>query len=98
MLPCVEAIESAVLADATRHATYYSLASAYAGLNMHYPEIVARLRAIDDRNPVLDPNDIEKAAGYGCQHPCYPPCGSVLRQHCRKNTCPMAESRQQPTG
>jgi hypothetical protein len=98
MLPCVQVIESAVLADGTRHATYYSLASAYAGLNMHYPEIIARLRAIDDRNPVLDPNDIEKAAAYGCQHPSYAPCGTALQQYCPDGGCTLLESQQRPTG
>jgi len=97
MLPCDEAIESAVLADGTRHATYFTLASYWAHLNVHYPEIVARLRAIDNRNPIRDVNDIEKAAEYGCRHPSLPPCDSVLRQYCPKHGCEMARSKQHPT-
>lgn len=98
VVPCVQAIESTVLPEGTRHATYYSLASALAGLNMHYPEIVVRLQAIDACNPICDSNDIETAAEYGCRHPSYPPCGSVLRQYCRKDGCSFAESKQRPIG
>jgi hypothetical protein len=98
IVPCLQAIESAVLPDGTRHTAYYDLARAYAGLHMHYPEIVARLQAIDIRNPILDPNDIAKAAERGCRHPCYPPCGSVLQQYCPEGGCTLAESRQQLTG
>jgi hypothetical protein len=98
IVPCVQAIESAVLPSGARHATYYSLASVYAYLNMHYPEIVARLRAIDSCNPILDPNDIDKAAEYGCHHPCYPPCDSALRRYCPEGGCELGERRQRPTG
>jgi hypothetical protein len=96
--PCIRAIESAVLPDGMRHTTYYSLASAYAGLNIHYPEIVTRLQAIDACNPILDPNDIAKAAEHGCRHPYYPPCGSVLRQYCPAGGCTLSESKQSSTG
>jgi hypothetical protein len=98
VVPCIQAIESAVLPDGMRHATYYSLASAYAGLRKHYPEIVAQLQTIDACNPIPDPNDIAKAAEHGCRHPCYPPCGSVLRQYCPEGGCKLGESRQQPRG
>jgi hypothetical protein len=98
VVPCIQAIESAVLPDGMRHITYYGLASAYAGLNIHYPEIVARLQAIDACNPILDPNDIAKAAGHGCRHPSYPPCGSVLRRYCPEGGCELAEPKQHPTG
>jgi len=96
VVPCIQAIESTVLPEGTRHATYYSLAAVYAGLNIHYPEIVARLQAIDACNPILDPNDIAKAAEHGCRHPCHPPCGSVLRQYCPEGGCKRSESKQQP--
>jgi hypothetical protein len=98
LAPCVQTIESAVLPEEMRHTTCYSLASVYAGLNMHYPEIVARLQAIDARNPILNPNDIAKAAEHGCRHPCYPPCGSVLRQFCRKESCEYSALRGDHTG
>ena len=90
-VPCVHAMESAVLPDGTRHATYFSLARAYAGLHMHYPEIIARLQTIDRCNPIRDPKDIEKAAGYGARHPSYPPCESVLRRYGQKSACKLAD-------
>jgi len=98
MLPCVQAIESAVLADGTRHATYFALARYWAHLNLHYPEIVARLRMIDNRNPIRDAGDIEKAAEHGCWHPSYPPCGTALQQYCPDGGCTLLESHQRPTG
>jgi hypothetical protein len=98
VVPCVQAIESGVLPHGTRHATYFRLASVYAGLNMHYPEIVARLQAIDASNPICDSNDIETAAEHGCRHPSYPPCDSVLRRYCPKDGCELADPKQLPAG
>jgi len=91
VVPCVHAMESAVLPDGTRHATYFRLASYFAYLNIHYPEIVARLEAIDGRNPIHDRNDIKRAAQFGCCHPSSPPCDAVLRRYCPKDGCELAE-------
>jgi len=98
LAPCIRAQESTVLPDGTRNSTHFTLASYFAYLNMHYSEIVARLKAIDSRNPIRDPNDIEKAAEFGCRHPSSPPCDSVLRRYCRKNGCKLADQKQLPAG
>jgi len=97
ILPCVQAIESAVLVDGTRHATYIALARYWAHLNLHYPEIVARLRMIDNRNPIRDAGDIEKAAEHGCRHPGVSLCDSPLRQYCPQNGCEIGELKRHVT-
>ena len=61
-------------------------------------ETVARLQAFDSCNPIHDPNDITKAAGYGCYHPSYPPCDSVLRQYCPEGGCKLADSNRDARG
>ena len=91
LAPCIAALESEELPDGTRHATYCLLASAYAGLNMHYPQIMARLTEIDARNPIRDPNDIVAAAEYGCRHSMLP-CYSELRRYCPPGGCELANS------
>jgi hypothetical protein len=96
--PCVQALASTELPDGTRHATYRTLASYFAYLNMHYPEIVARLQEIDCRNPIRDPQDIGAAAQFGCRHPSAPPCNSALRRYCPKEGCELADPKQLPAG
>jgi len=90
--PCIRALESTALPDGTRHATYSTLASYFAYLNMHYPEIVARLQVIDGRNPIRDPGDIKNIAQFGCRHPSPLPCDSLLRRFCAKGGCALAQS------
>lgn len=80
------------LPDGTRHAAYCELASCFAYLHVHYPEIVAWLVAIDSRNPIRDPKDIDEAAAFGCRHPSPLECDSVLRRFCAKDGCELAGS------
>ncbi len=94
--PCVQALKSTVLPDGTRHATYVRLACYFAYLNMHYPDIVARLGAIDSDNPIRDPKDIEEAAAFGCRHPSPLECDSVLRRFCARSGCELCESKHRP--
>ena len=91
LTPCVQALASTELPDRTRHATYRTLASYFAYLNMHYAEIVARLQEIDCRNPIRDSRDIKIAAQFGCRHPSAPPCSSELRHYCPEEGCKWLE-------
>jgi hypothetical protein len=83
-------LESTALPEGTRHATYRTLASYFAFLNIHYPGIVARLQEIDCRNPIRDPRDIKMAAAFGCRHPSSPPCDSIVRRYCPEGGCELA--------
>lgn len=96
--PCIRALESKALPDGTRHATYSKVASYFAYLNMHYPEIVARLQAIDSRNPIRDPKNIRRIAQFGCHHPSFPSCDLESRRYCPKEGCEMAELKQAQDG
>jgi hypothetical protein len=70
--PCLRVWESMALPDGTRHATYPQLASHFAYLNTHYPEIITRPEAIDPHNPIRDRKDIERVAQLSCRYllPC----------------------------
>jgi len=88
MVPCVRAIESTTLPDGTRHVTYLSLARYFGYLNMHYEEILERLTFIDSRNPIRDPDSIERAADFGCSHPGFPGCDDpAFMRYCQKDNC-----------
>jgi hypothetical protein len=105
--PCVKAIETAVVPDGIRHQLYVSLARYYGYLNMHHDEMLGRLEAIDQRNPVRDPDSIERAVSFGCAHPGFPGCDDpAIARYCQKNKCFYAnlkgsrtkEPQKQPTG
>jgi len=92
-VPCIQGFESYGLPDGTRHKTYLLLARYFAYINMHYDQIVRRLKVIDGKHPIRDPGDIEKAVEFGCRHPGPLECTdqTVLR-YCRKDECYLAKS------
>jgi hypothetical protein len=88
MPPCIKTIQAAIIPDGIRHQLYLSLARYYGYLNMHYEEILERLEAIDSRNPIRDPDSIERAADFGCRHPGFPGCDDpALTRYCQKDKC-----------
>ena len=92
-VPCIHAVEFSGLPDGTRHKTYLLLARYFAYLNMHYGQIVQRLKTIDSKHPIRDPADIEKAAEFGCRHPGPLACDDpTLMRYCRKDQCYLAKS------
>jgi hypothetical protein len=95
MPPCVKAIETAVVPDGIRHMLYVSLARYYSYLNMHHDEILDRLEAIDQRNPVRDPHSIERAVSFGCTHPGFPGCENpAISRYCQKDKCFYARLKE----
>ena len=95
MLPCVKQIQETTLCDGSRHHIYMILARYYSYLNMHHDEILERIEAIDSRNPVRDPDSIERAVKFGCEHPGFPGCNDpVLRKYCCRNECFYARLKE----
>jgi hypothetical protein len=104
MPPCIKAIQEAVLPDGIRHQTYLSLARFYKWIGMHPDEIRERIEDLDRRNPIRDPDSIERTVRWGCDHPGFPGCGDEsLRRYCHAANCfyvtlkKNAERRQQLT-
>ena len=92
-VPCIQTFEASGLPDGTRHKTYLLLARYFAYLNMHYDQIVKRLKVIDNKHSIRDPADIEKAAEFGCRHPGPLACTDpVLMKYCRKDKCSSGKS------
>jgi hypothetical protein len=88
MPPCIKAIQAATLPDGTRHQTYLSLARFYNYIGMHPEELRERLEDLDVRHPIRDPDYIERAVVWGCDHPGFPGCDDdSLRRHCRPEEC-----------
>jgi hypothetical protein len=95
MPPCVKAVEGAVIPDGIRHQLYVSLARYYGYLNMHHDEMLDRLEAIDQRNPVRDPDSVERAVSFGCTHPGFPGCDDpAIMRYCQKDKCFYAKIRK----
>jgi hypothetical protein len=86
--PCVKAIQEATLPDGIRHQTYLSLARFYRWIGMHPDEIRERIEEFDSRNPIQDPDSIERTVAWGCDHPGFPGChNESLRRYCRPDRC-----------
>jgi hypothetical protein len=99
MPPCVKAIETAVVPDGIRHQLYVSLARYYGYLNMHHDEMLDRLEAIDQRNPIRDPDSIERAVSFGCTHPGFPRCDDpAIARYCQKDKCFYARLKGSTAG
>lgn len=93
--PCVRHIEhEAVLEDGTRHASYFHIARLYAKCGAHPLEITERLRSIDQRHPIRDPDYIERVAQDALKYASYfKECPhSVLAHHCDPQQCPFHPS------
>ncbi len=95
MSPCVKAIEEATLADGSRHSLYVHLSRYYAYLNMHPEEIRERILKIDARNPIRDPDSIDRAIDWGCRNPGFTGCRStVFSNYCKKEECFYAKLKE----
>ena len=96
MPPCIKAIQNTVIPDGIRHQLYLNLARYYSYLNMHHDEILEHLEAIDQKNPIRDPDSIERTVAFGCEHPGFPGCDDpVLMRYCQKNKCFYAKLKGQ---
>ena len=93
--PCVKAIEEATILDGTRHAIYVGVSRYYAYLGMHPTEAIERIQKIDNRNPIRDPDSIDRAVKWGYAHPGFPGCDSNLRNYCKKEICFYAKLKNQ---
>lgn len=96
MPPCIKAIEAAVIPDGIRHELYLALARYYAYLNMHHEEMQDRIEAIDQRNPIRDPDSIQRAVKFGCEHPGFPGC-EAFKKYCRMENCFYAKLKETKT-
>ena len=96
MTPCAKAIEEAIIPDGIRHPLYVELCRYYAYLKMHPDEMLERIQKIDSRNPIRDPDAIERAVRWGYAHPGFPGCGTGnLRKYCKKEICFYAKLKNQ---
>ena len=94
--PCVKAIEEATIPDGTRHAIYVGVSRYYAYLGMHPTEAIERIQKIDNRNPIRDPDSIDRAVKWGYAHPGFPGCENEnLRKYCKKEICFYAKLKNQ---
>ena len=90
--PCVRAAEHAVIPDGHRHPALESLARFYASVGMAGDEIIQRLREIDARHPIRDPDFIPRMVGYVVQNPRFRSCPSVgLSLYCEPQRCPLKQ-------
>lgn len=88
MLPCVKEIEEITLCDGNRHHIYMILTRYYSYLNMHHDEILDRIERIDSRNPIHDPDWIERIVNFGLKGPGFSGCDdSQLQKYCRGSDC-----------
>jgi DNA primase large subunit len=88
MPPCIKAIQDAVLPDGVRHRAYLSLARFYRWIGMHPDEIREWIKVIDSRNPIRDPDYINRTIEWACAHPGLPGCNDEsLRRYCRSENC-----------
>jgi hypothetical protein len=88
MPPCVRRVEQAILPDGMRHELYFALARFYAITGMAVDEAVTRIRQIDLRNPIRDPDYIARAVRNGWKYPGVSRCReSHLRLFCDPGAC-----------
>jgi hypothetical protein len=86
--PCVRSIEGATLPDGVRHEAYFVLAKFYARIGMHPAEAIGRIREIDGRRPIRDPDYIKRMVRYGREHPGFPACDHpALARYCDRARC-----------
>lgn len=93
--PCIRRIESTILPDGVRHQTYYVLARFYATIGMAEREAVDRLREIDHRHPIRDPDYLERVVHNAWAHPGFAGCPNpVLDSYCDSRTCHLKRPPQ----
>lgn len=62
-------------------------------------EIRERIEAINSRNPIRDPDSMERAVKFACEHPGFPGCDDEsLRRSCRPENCFYARLKNARTG
>lgn len=88
MPPCVKVVQNTVLADGIRHCAYAALARFYSWINMHPDEIRERIETLDSRNPIRDPDYVERTITWARDHPGFPGChDESLHRYCRPENC-----------
>jgi hypothetical protein len=98
MPECIKAIQKATLPDGIRHHTYVALARFCRWICMHPDEIRERIEALDNRKPIRDPDYIERAIRWACEHPGFPGCDDEsLRRYCRPERCFYAKLKRAKT-
>ena len=97
--PCIRRLESATLPDGIRHQSYLDLARFYAWVGMHPLEAEGRIKEIDERHPIKDPDCISRAVKFGIEHPGFPGCrNEILRQYCEPERCFRMKRVYRPKG
>jgi hypothetical protein len=88
---CLREIEQnsqITLTNGTRHETYKILSRFYARIGMSGSEAQARLYAIDQRNPIHDPDYIPRIVAFGQRAPGFPSCQKeLLKLWCNPEQC-----------
>ncbi|MGC9454945.1 MAG: hypothetical protein ACP5HU_08765 [Phycisphaerae bacterium] len=88
MPPCICRLEQATLPDGLRHIAYFALVRFYAWVDMHPAEAERRLRTIDRRNPIRDPDYITRVVDCGRKHAGFAGCDDeALRSYCDSRRC-----------
>ncbi|MCC6682829.1 MAG: hypothetical protein IT445_18165 [Phycisphaeraceae bacterium] len=92
--PCVRYVEQqAVLEDGTRHAVYQALVRFYASIGMHPEEMIEQLGIIDARNPIRDPDYIERLVRQDWKYPGITGCpNEALAPYCQAGGCFLMRS------
>ena len=94
--PCIRRIERAALEDGRRHDTLFALAQFYAAIGMAPEEIACRLGEINQRNPIRDPDYIERLARDARQYANLPACPNpALAPFCERGGCFLSPQDEQ---
>lgn len=86
--PCIKNIQQNTLPDGIRHNAYLSLARFYSWINMHPQELEEKLHLLDHKNPISDPNSIQRIINWSTEHPGFAGCeNEILKRFCDKENC-----------
>lgn len=89
--PCVRKLEQVTLPGGCRHDAYVGLASFYLSIGMAPQEAVERLRVVDARNPIPDPDFINGVVSDAQTDPTFACCVNVaLASFCSPTRCHLA--------
>jgi len=85
---CIKNIRQTTLPDGIRHNAYLSLARFYSWINMHPNEVCEQLFELDQKNPIHDPDSIQRIVTWAMDHPGFAGCDNdVLKKYCNKENC-----------
>ena len=86
--PCIRKLETGKLSQGIRHTAYFELSRFYAWINMHPLEAEDRIRQIDQRNPIRDPDYISRVVHSARKYKGFSPCRKqIFIQHCDPERC-----------